>query len=429
MPLYVSVDPSLTVTDTTVMDAAAFNQLGTPVVSITGTLDGSSALSVGAGTVTNAMLENMPANTVKGRDESEGVPVNLTMHSSMDIASGALKVADGGITTTQLKSTATDAAGAIADVNIAQGVIGPNKLKAQAALTILGNGGDTASAAPEPILIGSGLTVTNADEISTATRSRVANEAIITTGSAHSYAAGDKINVTGLGGSGYTAYGVTALSGTTGTTIKYASVGDPEGSTPDSGGKVRRIENAGTPTTTITASSSPIKAFALFNATVAASCAYTKTGTTVTVTYAAHPIEVGDLVGLGDNGSDANWAMFTITSKSTNTFSFEDPSAFFTGSSGLCKKRTILKSSYNISNCERQSTGIVAFTFSSTLPSNKYAVTTSSWNGVTLMCAPYTRATMATTSLHLALYYASGAGVGTLADMSEGQFFSMCAMQ
>ena len=150
MPLYVSVDPSLTVTDTTVMDAAAFNQLGTPVVSITGTLDGSSALSVGAGTVTNAMLENMPANTVKGRDESEGVPVNLTMHSSMDIASGALKVADGGITTTQLASAATTADGAIADVNIAQGIIGPNKLKAQAALTLLGNGGDTASAAPEP---------------------------------------------------------------------------------------------------------------------------------------------------------------------------------------------------------------------------------------------------------------------------------------
>lgn len=427
MPLYVSVDPSLTVTDTTVMDAAAFNQLGTPVVSITGTLDGSSALSVGAGTVTNAMLENMPANTVKGRDESEGVPVNLTMHSSMDIASGALKVADGGITTTQLASAATTADGAIADVNIAQGIIGPNKLKAQAALTLLGNGGDTASAAPEPILIGSGLTVTNADEIATATRSRVANEAIITTGSAHSYAAGDKINVTGLGGSGYTAYGVTALSGTTGTTIKYASVGDPEGSTPDSGGKVRRIENAGTPTTTITASTSPIKAFCLFNSTVATGLTYSRSGTSVTVSYSGsgHTIEAGDLVGLGSSASSVIWAMFTVTSAVAGTsFTVSDPSSVITGAT--IKKRSIVKSSYNISAVDNDGTGRTSFVFTNSLSSSKYAITTSSWHGVTLFCAPYTRATMLTTGVHLSTYLASS---GSGADMNEGQYFSMCVMQ
>lgn len=432
MPLYVNVIPGATVTDTTEMDASVFNQLGTPVVDISGTLDGSSAIQNGAGTVTNAMLENMPANTVKGRDESTGVPVNLTMHSSMDIDSGALKVKDGGITTTQLASTATVAAGAIADVNIASGIIGPNKLKAQAALTLLGNGGDTASTAPEPILIGSGLTVTNADELATATRSRTANVATITTGTAHGYAVGDKINVTGLGGTGYTAYGVTTLTGTTGSTIKYDSVnidgsGTPivEGSTSDINGKVRRIEAAGVPTTTITVLASPIKAFALFNTTVATGLTYSRAGTSVTVTYAGHSIESGDLVGLGSSASSVIWAMFTVTGVVAGvSFTVSDPSSLITGAT--IKKRSIIKSSYNITSVDQDGTGRAQFIFTNALSSTKYAVTTSSWNGSTIFCAPYTRATMLTSSLYLALYLASS---GSATDMSEGQYFSMCVMQ
>lgn len=427
MPLYVDVIPTLTVTDETVMDPAALNQLGTPTVHITGTLDGTSTVSIGAGTVENSMLANMEANTVKGRDESTGVPVNLTMHSSMDIASGALKVADGGITTTQLASAATTAAGAIADVNIATGIIGANKLKAQAALTLLGNGGDTASAAPEPILIGTGLTVTNADEIATATRSRVSNEAIITTGSAHSYAAGDKINVTGLGGTGYTAHGVTTLSGTAGSTIKYASVGDDEGSTSDTGGKVRRIENAGVPTSTIASETSPIKAFAFFNAFVTGNLNYTKSGTSVTITLTAHSIETGDIVGIGNTGSSVNFGMFTVTSiPDSNNFTVSDPTNIFSGSSGQCKKRVIVKNSYNISEITTPSAGRISFIFTNSLPNNKYTVTTSSWHGVTLFLAPYTRASMLTSGLTMTTYLAVG---GTESGMAEGQYFSMCVMQ
>lgn len=67
-------------------------------------------------------------------------------------------------------------------------------------------------------------------------RQRVSNVATLTFAS-HNFAVGDTVNVTGLGGSGYTGTAKT-ITAVTATTISYANTGADEASTADTGGSV-----------------------------------------------------------------------------------------------------------------------------------------------------------------------------------------------
>jgi hypothetical protein len=78
------------------------------------------------------------------------------------------------------------------------------------------------------------------DVVATTThRARASNVATLTTASAHGLSVGDFVNVRGLGGTGYNGR-VECITGTTGSTIVYASTGANEGSTADTGGQVDR---------------------------------------------------------------------------------------------------------------------------------------------------------------------------------------------
>jgi hypothetical protein len=70
-------------------------------------------------------------------------------------------------------------------------------------------------------------------------RARTSNVATLTMAAAHGLAVGAVVNVSGLSGTGYNGR-VTTISGTTGSTIVYASTGSNESSTADTGGQVDR---------------------------------------------------------------------------------------------------------------------------------------------------------------------------------------------
>lgn len=361
------------------MDPAALNQLGTPTVSITGTLDGSSSVSVGAGTISNTELANMTAQTVKGNPGSSGssAPQDVPLGGTLIMTGGELKVKDASIDTTQLKSTATVAAGAIADVNIAGGTIGPNKLKVQAALTLLGNGGDTASAAPEPILIGSGLSVTNADEKATTTRARDGSNVATIGCTGHGYSVSDKVNVTGMTDTSFNAYGATILSVAT-DSFTYANVGSTVSSGADTGGKVRRIQlAAGTPTSTIS-SVGFVKAFCTFNGGVSGggvnlnALTYTWSGgyPNVVTSSSAHGLTTGEYVSvLSSSPPASSGGISAITSSVTvlspTTFSFLSGSV---GGGTLVLGPFVYSGSYNFSSVvTRNGVGDYTLTFANPL--------------------------------------------------------------
>lgn len=120
MPLFVTVTPGTTVTNSTTLDATVLNLLGTPAIDVTGTVDGGS-LSLSAGSVgtnelsdnavTNTKLADMTGPSVKGRQTGTGDPENVTIdNSTVEIAtvssSPTLRVKDTGISYAKIQNTA-----------------------------------------------------------------------------------------------------------------------------------------------------------------------------------------------------------------------------------------------------------------------------------------------------------------------------------
>lgn len=233
MPLLVTVTPGVTISEDTVLTAEELNLLGTPTVDIRGTVDGTSGVTVADGSVTNAKLADMTGPKVKGRETGTGAPQDLAIDSTLDIASTILKVKDAGIGPTQLASSAVTTA-KIADQNVTF-----TKLTTLSTLQLLGNASSAAASPPEPISLGSGLSVSGNTDIATATRSRTSNVATITTGSAHGLSSGYAVNVTGMTDTSFNAYNVT-ITVVNSTTFTYASTGSNVSSGADTGGKVRR---------------------------------------------------------------------------------------------------------------------------------------------------------------------------------------------
>jgi hypothetical protein len=150
MPLFATVQPGITVADTTTIDESVLNRLGTPSVEIQGEVDGTGSVTIGAGTVTNSMLANMTGPTVKGLRTGTAAPNDVAIDdSTIEIGNtgsyGTIRVKDGGITTAKL-ATATGASDGVTYA----------KLQQVAASSLVGN--PTGSlAAPQGITLGSGL--------------------------------------------------------------------------------------------------------------------------------------------------------------------------------------------------------------------------------------------------------------------------------
>lgn len=150
MPLFATVQPGVTITSSTTLDASTLNRLGTPSVDIVGEVDGTGSVTIASGTVTNAMLANMTGPTVKGLRTGTAAPTDVAIDdSTIEIGNtgsyGTIRVKDAGITTAKL-ATATNASTGVTYA----------KMQQVAASSLVGN--PTGSlAAPSEITLGTGL--------------------------------------------------------------------------------------------------------------------------------------------------------------------------------------------------------------------------------------------------------------------------------
>jgi hypothetical protein len=154
MPLFVTVTPGTTVTNSTTLDATTLNLLGTPSIDVVGTVDGGS-LSLAAGSVgttqlaanavTNAKMATMAANTIKGNNTgSTAVPSDLSVSDVKNLL--AVNPAGG------LENSSTN-------IQIANSGVTYAKVQNVSASKLLGNPTGSA-AAPSEITIGTGLSFT-----------------------------------------------------------------------------------------------------------------------------------------------------------------------------------------------------------------------------------------------------------------------------
>lgn len=151
MPLFVTVTPGTTVTNSTTIDATVLNLLGTPAIDVTGTVDGGSlSLSAGsvgtnelaANAVTNAKMATMAANTLKGNNTgATAVPSDLAVPDVKNLL--AINPAGG------LENSGNN-------IQIGNGLVSYAKIQNVSANKLLGNPTGSA-AAPAEITLGTGL--------------------------------------------------------------------------------------------------------------------------------------------------------------------------------------------------------------------------------------------------------------------------------
>jgi hypothetical protein len=111
MPLNATVTPNVTVTESTQLTPAVLNALGTPTISITGTVDGTAG--IGASSITNAHLQD---NIVNARvlDETDSFTVAGLTDTGNAAVTGTLSV--GGSATLNGNVTLGDAAADTLDI-------------------------------------------------------------------------------------------------------------------------------------------------------------------------------------------------------------------------------------------------------------------------------------------------------------------------
>ena len=164
MPLFVTVTPGTTVTNSTTLDATTLNLLGTPSVDVTGTVDGGS-LSLAAGSVgtnelaanavTNAKMATMAANTLKGNNTgATAVPSDLAVPDVKNLL--AINPAGG------LENSGNN-------IQIASAGVVYSKIQNVTANKLLGNPTGSA-AAPSEITLGTGLSFSGSTLNATAKR-------------------------------------------------------------------------------------------------------------------------------------------------------------------------------------------------------------------------------------------------------------------
>lgn len=117
MPLFVTVTPGTTVTNSTTLDATTLNLLGTPSVDVTGTVDGGS-LTLSAGSVTTvaiadnavtfAKLDNIDGDRLIGRDDAgSGDPTQISVGGGLQFTgSNSIEIGNGLVTYAKIQNTA-----------------------------------------------------------------------------------------------------------------------------------------------------------------------------------------------------------------------------------------------------------------------------------------------------------------------------------
>ena len=117
MPLFVTVTPGTTVTNSTTLDATTLNLLGTPSVDVTGTVDGGS-LTLSAGSVTTvaiadnavtfAKLDNIAGDRLIGRDDAgSGDPTQISVGGGLQFTgSNSIEIGNGLVTYAKIQNTA-----------------------------------------------------------------------------------------------------------------------------------------------------------------------------------------------------------------------------------------------------------------------------------------------------------------------------------
>jgi len=164
MPLFVTVTPGTTISNSTTLDPTTLNLLGTPSIDVVGTVDGGS-LSLAAGSVgttqlaanavTNAKMATMASNTIKGNNTgATAVPSDLSVSDVKNLL--AINPTGG------LENSSTN-------IQIANSGVTYAKVQNVSASKLLGNPTGSA-AAPSEITLGSGLSFTGTTLNATAKR-------------------------------------------------------------------------------------------------------------------------------------------------------------------------------------------------------------------------------------------------------------------
>lgn len=111
MPLFVTVTPGTTVTNSTTLDATTLNLLGTPSVDVVGTVDGGSLTlspgsvttnTLGANVVSFAKLQQISGDKLIGRDTAgTGDAAEIGVDGGLEFSgSNSIRIQDGTSTTT-----------------------------------------------------------------------------------------------------------------------------------------------------------------------------------------------------------------------------------------------------------------------------------------------------------------------------------------
>jgi hypothetical protein len=114
MPLFVTVTPGTTISNTTTLDATTLNLLGTPSVDVVGTVDGGSlSLSAGSvntneladGAVTFAKMQPVSASVLLGNDGSGTAIEQITPNTThFEFGSGTFALKNQGVTYAKIQN-------------------------------------------------------------------------------------------------------------------------------------------------------------------------------------------------------------------------------------------------------------------------------------------------------------------------------------
>lgn len=117
MPLFVTVTPGTTISNSTTLDAATLNLLGTPSIDVVGTVDGGSlSLSAGsvntdelaANAVTFAKMQAVSASVLLGNDGSGTAIEQITPNTTnFEFGSGTFALKNRGVSEAKLFEVAT----------------------------------------------------------------------------------------------------------------------------------------------------------------------------------------------------------------------------------------------------------------------------------------------------------------------------------
>lgn len=142
MPLFVTVTPGTTVTNSTTIDATTLNLLGTPSIDVVGTVDGGS-LSLSAGSVTTSVIasnavtydrfQQIAGDRLVGRDTAgTGNVTAISLTGGLEFSGAdAIRIADAGVTYAKIQNTvngsrligrAAAAGGVVGEIEIGTGL-------------------------------------------------------------------------------------------------------------------------------------------------------------------------------------------------------------------------------------------------------------------------------------------------------------------